>query len=289
MPGLTTRFAPSPNGELHLGHAFAAITAHDFARRSKGAFLLRIEDIDGTRSRPELVQGIIDDLQWLGLGWDGEPLFQSQRIARYDAALHRLADAGLAYPCFCSRSQIAAAQAQKPGATGPDGPVYPGTCRDLPAGERQRRREAEPHCWRLDTARAMDRAGPLYWRDLDAGEQLARPGLFGDVIIARKDAPASYHLAATLDDAADAISHVVRGRDLFAATHVHRLLQALLGLPTPLYLHHALLAGPDGRKLSKSLGSAALSVLRRAGVNGRDLADDIRNNRLPAGISVMAD
>lgn len=278
---MRTRFAPSPNGALHLGHAYAAARAHDVARAAGGAFLLRIEDIDGVRSKPELVEAIFADLRWLGLEWDGEVLFQSSRLQAYDAALAQLKARGLVYPCFCTRSQIAAIGA-KPG---PDGLVYPGTCRSLGEAERARRMGSEPHCWRLDMARALAETGPLVWHDLEAGEQPARPELFGDVVLARKDAPASYHLAVTLDDAHQCISHVVRGRDLFEASHVHRLLQALLGLPTPLYLHHDLLAGADGRKLAKSEGAAALAALREAGEDGPGLLENLRNNHLPAGIS----
>jgi len=276
-----TRFAPSPNGALHLGHAYAACHAHDFARERGGEFLLRIEDIDGVRSRPDLVEGIFADLTWLGLDWDGDVLFQSSRLAAYDEALERLKARGLVYPCFCTRSQIAAAGAVQ----GPDGLVYPGTCRALGEAERGRRMAGEPHGWRLDMARAIAETGALVWHDLEAGDQPARPEVFGDVVLARKDAPASYHLAVTLDDAHQQISHVVRGRDLFAASHVHRLLQALLGLPVPLYLHHDLLAGADGRKLAKSEGAAALAGLREAGADGAALLENLRNNHLPSGIS----
>ncbi|MDM7957827.1 tRNA glutamyl-Q(34) synthetase GluQRS [Blastomonas sp.] len=276
-----TRFAPSPNGALHLGHAYAALRAHDFARAAGGQFLLRIEDIDGVRSKPELVEAIFADLRWLGLEWDGAVLFQSSRLAAYDAALDQLMARGLVYPCFCTRSQIAAAGAQP----GPDGLVYPGTCRLLGEAERERRMASEPHSWRLDMARAFAETDPLVWHDLEAGEQAARPDLFGDVVLARKDAPASYHLAVTLDDAHQQISPVVRGRDLFEATHVHRLLQALLGLAVPHYLHHGLLAGPDGRKLAKSENAAALASLREAGENGPALLESLRKNHLPAGIS----
>lgn len=278
---MRTRFAPSPNGALHLGHAYAAMQAHDLARQLGGAFLLRIEDIDGVRSRPDLVEAIFADLRWLGLDWDGEVLFQSTRLAAYDAALAQLKARGLLYPCFCTRSQIASAGAQP----GPEGLVYPGTCRALGEDERARRMADEPHAWRLDMAAAMAQAGALSWHDLEAGEQAARPDLFGDVVLARKDAPASYHLAVTLDDAHQQISHVVRGADLFAATHVHRLLQALFGLPVPVYHHHWLLAGPDGRKLAKSEGAAALASLREAGADGPALLENLRKGVLPSGIS----
>ena len=278
---MRTRFAPSPNGALHLGHAYAACQAHDLARQLGGAFLLRIEDIDGVRSRPELIEAIFADLRWLGLAWDGEILFQSSRLAAYDAALDQLKARGLVYPCFCTRSQIASAGAQP----GPEGLVYPGTCRALSDDERAQRMANEPHAWRLDIGKALEQTGALVWHDMAAGEQVANPELFGDVVLARKDAPASYHLAVTLDDAHQQISHVVRGRDLFLATHVHRLLQALLDLPVPLYRHHRLLAGADGRKLAKSEGAAALGLLREKGVDGPLLLENLRKAILPSGIS----
>ena len=269
-----TRFAPSPNGPLHLGHAYAAVVAHDLARARGGAFLLRIEDIDGTRSREGLAGEFLADLAWLGLAWDGEVVFQSRRLADYAAAADRLREQGLLYPCQCSRADIAAAARE----TGPDGPVYPGTCKGKLVDPRGA-------AWRLDMDLTMARAGPLVWSDELAGEQQARPGMFGDVVLVRRDAPASYHLAATLDDAADGVTLVTRGADLFAASHVHRLLQALLGLPVPLWHHHALLVEAGGRKLAKRRGSAALADLRRAGEDGRALADSLRQGRLPTGIS----
>lgn len=278
---MRTRFAPSPNGALHLGHAYAACQAHDLARQLGGAFLLRIEDIDGVRSRPELIEAIFADLRWLGLRWDGDVLFQSSRLAAYDAALDQLKARGLVYPCFCTRSQIASAGAQ----AGPEGLVYPGTCRALGAAERAHRMASEPHAWRLDIGKALEQTGALVWHDMAAGEQVANPELFGDVVLARKDAPASYHLAVTLDDAHQQISHVVRGRDLFLATHVHRLLQALFDLPVPLYRHHRLLAGADGRKLAKSEGAAALGLLREKGGDGPLLLENLRKAILPSGIS----
>lgn len=270
-----TRFAPSPTGRLHLGHAFSALAAHDFAREAGGRFTLRIEDIDGTRSRPEHVAAILADLDWLGLRWDEPPVFQSQRLALYADALDRLRDMGLLYPCFCTRADIAASLSAP---HGPEGPLYPGTCRGLAAPDL-----ARPHSWRLDMAAAIARTGPLYWHDADAGAVLADPGRHGDVILARKDAPASYHLAVTVDDAAQGVSHVVRGADLFAATHVHRLLQALLGLPTPEYRHHALLAGPDGVRLAKRHGAPTLEALRLAGEDGHALADRLRKGEVPIG------
>ncbi len=270
-----TRFAPSPNGALHLGHAYAALVAHDLARARGGRFLLRIEDIDGTRSRADLVPEILADLEWLGLEWDGPVVFQSARLASYRAAGERLKALGLLYPCRCTRAEVlAAAQA-----VGPDGPVYPGTCRG-------RGVDPEGAAWRLDMARAVEMAGPLDWTDELAGVQRAEPERFGDVVLLRKEAPASYHLAATLDDAADGVTLVTRGADLFAASHVHRLLQALLGLPVPVWHHHALLVEADGRKLAKRRGSPALADLRRAGQDGRTLGQALREGRFPAGLSL---
>src|SRR5215210_6760785 len=238
---ITSRFAPSPTGRLHLGHAWSALLAHDFAREQGGVFLLRIEDIDPGRSRPEHVEAIVEDLLWLGLAWDGEQLFQSARFDHYANALSLLKRKDLVYPCFCTRAAIAAEIAASASAPhGPDGPLYPGTCRVLSPAERERRAAAEPHAWRLDIAEAAAKAGPLYWRDGDTEVQ-AEPEAHGDVVLARKDAPVSYHLAVTVDDSAQGVTDIVRGRDLYAATDVHRLLQALLGLPTPEYHHHALL------------------------------------------------
>lgn len=283
MNPVTTRFAPSPTGRLHLGHAFSAIRAHDYARARGGHFLLRIEDIDATRSRPDHVAAIIDDVTWLGLNWDGDIVFQSRRTDVYAAALGRLRAAGLVYPCFCTRADIAREIAASGSAPhGPDGPTYPGTCRDLRVGAA---RLARLHAWRLDMAKAIALTGPLSWHDETAGEQRADPAAFGDVVLARKDAPSSYHLAVTIDDAAQGVSHVVRGRDLFAATHVHRLLQALLGLPTPRYVHHDLLTDAAGHRLAKRHGAPGLDQLRAAGVDGRALADDLRAGRLPSGFS----
>ncbi len=272
-----TRFAPSPNGPLHLGHAYAAVVAHDLARARNGEFLLRIEDIDGERSRAEFVEEFFLDLEWLGLDWDGETRFQSRRLANYAEAGERLKAMGLLYPCRCTRAEIAAAATRM----GPDGPVYPGTCRN---------REIHPEgaAWRLDVARALELTGPLEWTDERAGPQRATPQVFGDVVLLRKDLPASYHLAATLDDAADGITLVTRGMDLFPASHVHRLLQALLGLPVPAWHHHPLLVEPDGRKLAKRRGSPSLGDRRRAGEDGKAIAEALRQARFPAGISLSA-
>ena len=281
MNRIVARFAPSPTGRLHLGHAFSAIQAHDAARARGGRFLLRIEDIDGTRSRSEHVATILEDMRWLGLDWDGEVVFQSQRLAFYADALERLKSIELVYPCFCTRAEIAREVAESASAPhGHEGPIYPGTCRRLAADER-RARMAEPHAWRLDVERAVALAGPLEWTDELAGPQCADPRAFGDVVLARKDAPASYHLAVTVDDAAQGVTHIVRGEDLFAATHVHRLLQALLGLPTPVYRHHPLLVDAGGNRLAKRAGAPTLADRRRAGEDGPALADRLRRGDNP--------
>ncbi|EZP73454.1 Glutamyl-tRNA synthetase [Sphingomonas paucimobilis] len=298
---MVTRFAPSPTGRLHVGHGWSALLAEAMARENGGSFRLRIEDIDGTRSRPEHVAGIIEDLRWLGIAWDGEIIFQSDRLGQYEAALDRLRGMDLLYPCFCTRADIAASTSAP---HGPEGPVYPGTCRALPLSERDRRIAAgEPHAWRIDMSRAIAATGQLYWKSTSSapfglslskvhpqaqGERLieARPQTAGDVVLARKDAPASYHLSCTLDDAAMGVTHVLRGQDLFAATHVHRLLQALLNLPSPVYCHHPLLAGADGKRLAKRDGSIALADLRAQGMDPAQLAADLLAARFPVGISL---
>ena len=270
---VVTRFAPSPTGRLHLGHAWSALRAFDLARAAAGRFLLRIEDIDGTRSRPEHVAAILADLAWLGLEWEG-PVLQSARLPLYAEALERLRADGLVYPCFCTRAEIAVASLQAPHGVEA---AYPGTCRGAAADL------SRPHCWRLDVARALAAAGgDLWWHDATAGRVRADPAAHGDVILARKDAPASYHLAVTVDDAAQRVTDVVRGADLFAATDVHRLLQALLGLPTPRYHHHPLLTGADGQRLAKRHGSPTLAALREGGADGAAVASMLREGRLPA-------
>jgi len=278
--GLITRFAPSPNGPLHLGHAYAAIVAHDRARAEGGEFLLRIEDIDGVRSRPELADEFRKDLAWLGLTWREVPP-QSTRLARYREALESLLAMGLVYPCRCTRADVAREATR----VGPDGPVYPSTClrAGIPPGP--------DVAWRLDMDQALALVGELSWRDERRGVQVARPDLFGpdlfgDVVLWRKDAPASYHLAATLDDAADGVTVVTRGADLFAASHIHRLLQVLLGLPEPVWHHHPVLVEADGRKLAKRRGAPSLADRRRAGESGPALAADLRAARFDTGISL---
>ena len=279
---VVSRFAPSPTGRLHLGHALSAIRAHDLARAAGERFLLRIEDIDEGRSRPEHVAAILDDLAWLGLSWDGPVVFQSARRHLCAAALEQLQAMGLVYPCFCTRAEIAAS------ATAPHGvaPVYPGTCRAIPADERTAR-IGEPHGWRLNMAAALARTGPLAWHDATAGQVVADALAQGDVVLARKDAGTSYHLAVTVDDADQGITDVVRGRDLFEATHVHRVLQALLGLPTPRYHHHPLLAGADGQRLAKRHSAPTLEAMRLAGDDGAALAEALRGGRLPLGFAML--
>ena len=274
MPPVT-RFAPSPNGPLHLGHAYAAIVAHDRAVAEGGTMLLRIEDIDGARSRADLADEFRADLAWLGLSWREVPA-QSTRIASYREALLSLMAMGLVYPCRCTRSEVARAATRM----GPDGPVYPSTClrRGVPSGD--------DVVWRIDMEQAMELTGSLTWRDERRGLQQARPDLFGDVVLWRRDAPASYHLAATLDDAADGVSVVTRGADLFAATHVHRLLQVLLGLPEPVWHHHPVLVEADGRKLAKRRSAPALADRRRAGEPGAAVAAELRAALFDTGISL---
>ena len=267
-----TRFAPSPNGHLHLGHALSAIVAHDLARAGGGRFLLRIEDIDGPRFRPELADEFRRDLEWLGLEWDEVPA-QSTRLDCYAAAAEALKARGLLYPCTCTRSQIEAAGALQ----GSDGLIYPGTCKRTPPDP------SRPAAWRLDAEKALAETGPLTWEDALAGPQAVDLAALGDVVLVRKDLPASYHLAVTLDDAADGVTLVTRGADLFAASHVHRTLQALLGLPVPVWHHHPLLLGEDGEKLAKRRGSPALAERRLAGEDGRMLAQQLRLQHLSLG------
>jgi glutamyl-Q tRNA(Asp) synthetase len=283
MRGLICRFAPSPNGYLHLGHALSALVNFDLARATSGRFILRIEDIDGARCRSEFETSIYEDLSWLGIAWDGPVERQSEHVDQYRAALARLEADGLAYPSFESRSAIAELVSATSGLWphDPDGaPIYPGTAAALSRSERARRMAAgEPYALRLDMAAAIARvsASPLTWGetgsgpDGETGAVMAAPERWGDVVLGRKEAPGSYHLAVVVDDARQNITHVVRGRDLFWSTSVHRLLQELLGLRAPAYRHHRLLLGPDGRKLSKSTQATALRVLRRDGVTAAEI------------------
>lgn len=262
-----TRFAPSPTGLLHLGHAYAALFAERAARSAAGRFLLRIEDIDQGRARPEFEAAILEDLAWLGLDWETPVRRQSEHLDDYRTALARLEEKGVVYPCFCTRAEIRAEVARAGAAPhGPDGPLYPGTCRALAAPEREDRLAAGAvYALRLDMARAAQIAGTLAWRDLDRGETATRPDMFGDVVIARKDTPTSYHLAVTIDDHLQGVTLVTRGEDLFDASHIHRLLQALLGLETPLYHHHALITDADGKRFAKRDKALTLRALRDAG------------------------
>jgi glutamyl-Q tRNA(Asp) synthetase len=275
------RFAPSPNGHLHLGHAYSALLNADLARGRHGRFLLRIEDIDATRCRPEYEAAIYQDLGWLGLAWEQPVRRQSEHFAAYRAAIERLDAQGLVYASFESRAEIArlvrAREASGSWPRDPDGaPLYPGNARTLPAKEGARRIAAgEPYALRLDMAAAVARAGPLTWREQDADGRIAAiaadPAAWGDVVLARKETPTSYHVSVVVDDAAQGVTDVVRGSDLLAATAVHRLLQVLLGMPQPVYIHHLLILDADGRKLSKSTQATGLRELRAGGATPADI------------------
>ena len=260
-----TRFAPSPTGLLHLGHAHSALFAHRAA--GSGTFLLRLEDIDAGRCRPDFADAIGEDLAWLGLDWPRPARRQSEHFADYRQALARLEAMDLLYPCFCTRRDIADEVARAGAAPhGPEGAPYPGTCRRLSPDERaERLASGAPYALRLAVDEAARRTGPLAWHDAARGRIAAEPATFGDVVLARKDIPASYHLAVTVDDAVQGVTLVTRGEDLFAATHLHRLLQALLGLAVPEYHHHRLLTDQSGRRLAKRDRAATLRALRAAG------------------------
>lgn len=260
---ITTRFAPSPTGLLHLGSAYAALVAWRRARDAGGRFLLRIENIDQTRCRPEYIAAIEEDLRWLGLDWDGPVRRQSEHFPEYRLALDRLDGMGLLYRCTCTRADIAAA-ASAP--HGPDGPIYPGTCR-----ARHDIDPALPHALRLDIAAALAMTGPLTWFEEGEGRFPCDPAAFGDPVLARKDTPSSYHLCVSHDDALQGVTLVTRGVDLRPATSLHRLLQALLGWPEPAYAHHALIRAPGGARLAKRDGAASVRGLREAGLSAGDL------------------
>ena len=277
------RFAPSPNGYLHLGHAYSALLNYDMARETGGRLLLRIEDIDTPRSRPEYETAIYEDLEWLGISWQQPVRRQSEHFADYESALLKLNALALLYPSFESRSEIAALVAERDRygrwPRDPDGvPLYPGRARKLPAAERERRVDAgEPFALRLAMDAAVAQAGVLTWTETGSGPHgqtgtvTAAPQMWGDVIVARKEMPTSYHLAVTLDDALQGVSDVVRGQDLFWSTSIHRLLQALLGLPEPVYHHHRLILDAEGRKLSKSTQAKSLRDLRADGASAQDI------------------
>ena len=277
------RFAPSPNGYLHLGHAFSALINFDLARDSDGQLLLRIEDIDPTRCRREYEEAIYEDLVWLGIVWEPKVRRQSEHLNAYRSAIAQLSAEGLIYPSFESRAEIAKLVADREAADDwpcdPDGaPLYPGHARALSVSERMRLIESgAPYALRLDMAQAIARAGALSWSERgegpkgESGRIVARPQVWGDVVLARKETPTTYHLSVVVDDALQAVSEVVRGADLFQATSVHRLLQWLLGLPEPVYRHHRLIRDAAGHKLSKSAGSTGLRELRRQGATSADI------------------
>jgi glutamyl-Q tRNA(Asp) synthetase len=280
---IVTRFAPSPTGFLHIGHAYSALTAWQSARDSGGKFLLRIEDIDLTRCRTEFEQAIFEDLSWLGMSWDTPVRRQSQHFDDYSAAINRLELKGVVYPCFCTRKEIAAEIARAATAPHADELVagrYPGTCRSLSAADRAERiTEGNPSALRLDCEKALASIGgqQLGFEELGSGPegqtgyQRAHPEWIGDIVLARKELPASYHLAVVADDASQGVSLVTRGQDLFTATHIQRLMQALLGLPTPRYLHHRLILNREGKKFSKRDGAVTIRSLRNSGASPEDI------------------
>ena len=277
---IVTRFAPSPTGRLHLGHAYSAVLGHAKAREIGGRFLLRIEDLDQGRSRPEFVDGIYEDLRWLGIDWDEPVIHQSERTNAYLDALDQLRALDLVYACFCTRADIARSL------TAPHGDAvasYPGTCRALP--DDPERRAATPHCWRLDSAKALDVAGLPSWTESDGRCFATETSQIGDAILARKEAPASYHLSCVVDDAAGGVTTVVRGGDLRPSTPIQRLLQSLLDLPEPVYLHHSLVTHEDGRRLAKRDLAPTLAALREDGVDGRELVEKLLAGKLPLGFA----
>jgi glutamyl-Q tRNA(Asp) synthetase len=288
MPPPVFRFAPSPNGYLHLGHACSAMLNFEMARGSGGKFLLRIEDIDATRCRPEFEAAIYEDLAWLGLTWEMPVRRQSEHFDAYREAIEKLSERGLIYPSFESRTEIARLAAEReanaPWPRDPDGALlYPGDAKSLSSAERERLiASGAPYALRLDMAAACAQAGDLGWTELgegsdgDHGAVIAHPEAWGEVILARKEAPTSYHLSVVIDDALQGVTDVVRGRDLFWSTSVHRLLQSLLGLPQPVYRHHPLMTDASGQKLSKSTGSTGLRELRAAGATPADIRQRVQ-------------
>ncbi len=276
-PSFITRFAPSPTGLLHLGHAYSALAAFNQAKASGGRFLLRIEDIDQGRCRPEFVDTILQDLAWLGLTWEEPVRRQSEHFEDYAIALQTLKKRGIAYPCFCTRKDIQKEIQRAPSAPhGTDGPVYPGTCRTIDHTEALDRIAAgQSHAWRLNLNAALATLdltdAHLSWHDQMRGLVTAEPELLGDIVLARKDTPTSYHLSVVWDDALQGVTHVIRGEDLFEATHIHVVLQKLLGLPTPHYCHHKLLTDHDGKRLAKRDKSLTLAGLRESGMDAQTL------------------
>ena len=269
----TTRFAPSPTGYMHLGHAYSAVIAWRAAREAEGALRLRIEDIDRGRCRDEFEHAILEDLAWLGIDWEGPVRRQSEHLADYAAALEELSRQGLLYPCFCTRAEVRAEVKRADAAPhGPEDAPYPGTCRRLGRQEQNRRiRAGKAHALRIDMAKAARLAGPLQWSDAKKGTIEVDALAAGDVVLARKDVPTSYHLAVTVDDHLQGVTLVTRGFDLFEATHVHRLLQALLGLRTPDYHHHPMITDPNGLRLAKRNRAVTLRALRNTGKTPEDI------------------
>ncbi|UTW58471.1 tRNA glutamyl-Q(34) synthetase GluQRS [Kordiimonas sp. SCSIO 12603] len=265
----TTRFAPSPTGGLHMGHAYSALLAFHEAQKHNGRFLLRIEDIDTTRCKPEFIEDIYRDLEWLGLRWEAPVRCQSQHFTDFQQALDTLKSMGVIYPCFCTRKEIQNTQPQ----IGPEGIIYPGTCKHLTAEEQQQLIDVgKSHSWRLNLDAALEKIDtPMFWRDQIARQIAATPELLGDVILARKDTPTSYHLSVVVDDALQNITHVIRGKDLWHATHIHVVLQALLKLPQPQYWHHDLLLDESGEKFAKRNKSMTLKSIREGGTSVKDL------------------
>jgi len=283
MPQPVFRFAPSPNGPLHLGHALSALLNFDMARAAGGRLLLRMEDIDTARCRPEFEAAIVEDLTWLGIEWEQPVRRQSEHFDDYRVALAKLAAMRLTFPSFESRAEIAHMVSDRDvrerWPRDPDGvPLYPGAARQMKDPERQARIErGDPYAIRLDMERATEWTGPLRWTETGAGpfgergDIAADPAAWGDVIVGRKETPTSYHLSVVIDDALQGVTHVVRGQDLFWSTSVHRLLQALLDLPEPIYHHHRLILDAEGRKLSKSTAATGLRELRASGMKPADI------------------
>lgn len=272
---VVTRFAPSPTGYLHLGHAYAAIFAETQARQADGRFILRIEDIDEIRCKAEFEEAIFEDLQWLGLHWENPVRRQSEHLARYAEAIEKLKKLGLVYPCFCTRREIKAEIERAGGAPhGLEGPIYPGTCQHLSDKERNdRANDGEVHALRLNMARAIEITEVLSWQDRKLGKQPVKLDKFGDIILARKEIPTSYHLSVTIDDALQGITLITRGEDLADATGIHRLLQSVLGYDVPAYLHHPILTDSEGKRFAKRDQSVTIRSLRTSGKT----PDDIRS------------
>ena len=283
---VVTRFAPSPSGPLHVGHLLAALQARRLADVHGGSCLLRVEDIDQRAQHREYLDLMYEDLEWLGLHFDGEVMVQTQRFGIYQTVLDQLRRMGLLYPCFCTRSEIKAQLAElgrAPHAT--LGYLYPGTCRRLSDDAvAERLASGMPHCWRLDMQRVQDLIGCPTWHDMRRGTQRCVPTVYGDVVLARKDFPASYHLAVVVDDAAQGVTHVTRGEDLFESTHIHRALQAVLGLPVPLYCHHSLLRDNEGKRLAKRDGARSIASLREAGYTPQQVRDSLQHALQRGGI-----